>query len=175
MNGERWLSVVGFESEYEISNLGRLKSLHRRVDLGNGGWRVFPERLMKLTPSGNGYLNIALRKSGDITYTTIHAIVLRAFVGDPQPGQEGRHLDGDRINCRLDNLEWGTRLENMRDQYRHGTRIAGEHHPRAVLTSELTRWVKQSTQRGVEIAHALEVSPQTISRARSGDLYAPAA
>ena len=49
-----------------------------------------------------------------------HRLVMFAFVGPCPPGQEVRHLDGDKLNPSLDNLVYGTRSENMRDMVRHG-------------------------------------------------------
>lgn len=63
---------------------------------------------------------MSLSRSGTTKHLKLHRLVLKAFAGDPQPGQEARHRDDDPYNNRLDNLVWGTRSENMRDQVRNG-------------------------------------------------------
>jgi hypothetical protein len=63
-----------------------------------------------------------------------HQLVLRAFVGEPGPGQEGCHADGDPGNNHLDNLRWDNRASNISDAQRHGTFIRGERCAIAKLT-----------------------------------------
>jgi hypothetical protein len=104
---EQWRPVPGFEGKYEVSDLGRVKSL-----------RWTPPRILRPGPSNYGHLSVAL---GQRNTRMIHQLVLLAFVGPRPPGQEARHLDGDPANNRLDNLCWGTRGDNIRDAVRHGT------------------------------------------------------
>jgi len=104
---EQWRPVPAFEGKYEVSDLGRVKSL-----------RWTPPRILRPGPSNYGHMSVVL---GRRNTRMVHELVLIAFVGPRPPGQETRHLDGDPANNRLDNLCWGTRSENNRDAVRHGT------------------------------------------------------
>lgn len=67
-----------------------------------------------------GYLTVGLRRDGRTHRFHVHRLVLMAFVG-PGDGLDGCHNNGDRMDNRLENLRWGTRADNIRDQVRHGT------------------------------------------------------
>lgn len=105
--GEQWASVPG-HSDYEVSSEGRVWSRPRpRV---RGG-------LLSPYTGSHGYL---MTKLNDRNWA-IHKLVALAFLGPCPPGMEVRHLDGDRQNARLTNLAYGTKSENRRDRFQHGT------------------------------------------------------
>ena len=169
---ERWLPVVGHEGLYEVSDFGRVRSCARRL----GAWfgaRTKTELIRVLRRrKGNGYVEINLQaRPRPIRWALVHRLVLEAFVGPCQDGREARHMDGNRQNNRVGNLSWSTHLENMSDQYRHGTRIAGDKHPGTKLTEEFARWVAESSQSGVDAAHALGVTTNIVSRIKCGHTY----
>jgi HNH endonuclease len=87
-------------------------------------WRKTSCRWKQLRPyrSKTGYLSVTLWTNRVPTRKFVHRLVLEAFVGPCPTGLECRHLDGDPSNNRLDNLRWGTRLENVADTIRHGRR-----------------------------------------------------
>ncbi|WP_430459238.1 NUMOD4 motif-containing HNH endonuclease [Rhodococcus qingshengii] len=111
---EEWRAVVGREGEYEVSSLGRVRSLDRIVS--NGSYRRGRVLRPRVLPSG--YLRVALGAKDD---SYIHRIVAAAFIGPAPDGFDVRHLDGSRAHNVPGNLCYGTRLENMADQRRHGT------------------------------------------------------
>jgi hypothetical protein len=97
----------------------------------------------RLTPSIQcGYPRVKI----DRLDFKVHQLVLQTFVGPCPPGMECRHLDGDKMNCHLSNLTWGTRQENMADRTRlgeHGNKSRpGETHGRAKLTDEDVRLIR---------------------------------
>lgn len=105
---ELWKPIEGYE-DYEISSLGRVKSLARLTTTGN---RSVPERIR--TPNiMKGYHCIALRKDKKIKVFRIHRLVMEHF-GEKQPSEDYQvnHIDGDKSNNRIDNLEWVTPREN---------------------------------------------------------------
>lgn len=107
---EEWRPVPGYEG-YEVSSLGRLISHQQRKP-----------RLMKLRAASNRYLSVDLRRQGQRTTCTVHRLVAEAFHGpSPEGKPEVRHLDGDHLNNSRDNLQWGSRSENIRDAVSHGT------------------------------------------------------
>jgi len=94
----------------------------------SGDWR----RVEPLPPHGPaGYLRVSLRGKP----VELHSLVLRTFRGPKPEGQQGRHLDGNALNCAVENLAWGTPLENAADRAIHGRDQIGETHWKAALTA----------------------------------------
>lgn len=110
---EQWKQVVG-HPDYEVSNLGNVKSVRRN-------------RLLKPFPYSNyGHVHVSLCKNGKQKRGSVHRLVLLAFIGECPMGMECRHLDGNASNNKLSNLCWGTKKENVGDSIRHGRFIRGE-------------------------------------------------
>jgi hypothetical protein len=122
--GETWRPVVGYEGRYEVSDLGRVRSLDRTV------WRDGPYRRHQVTYRGRvravhqqekGYVGLCLWKDGQTHSCRVHQLVLEAFVGPCPEGMEALHGNGVRHDNRRINLRWGTPAENAADRVRHGT------------------------------------------------------
>jgi hypothetical protein len=120
---ERWLPVVGFEGLYEVSDLGRVRSLPHPRRVRGGGTAMHCGRLLKPYPqTKEGHLIVVLSSCNVQERHYVHRLALEAFVGPCPPGLECRHFpDRDPANNRLDNLSWGTKTENAQDQQVHGT------------------------------------------------------
>lgn len=103
---EIWKDVRDFEGIYQVSNLGRIKSLNYR----NTGK---PGIITPMHRNCDKYLRIALSKKGKKEYRYLHRIVAEAFIPNPYNFPEVNHLDTNPRNCRLDNLEWCTRQQNL--------------------------------------------------------------
>jgi len=101
-------------------------------------------RKLKTPKSSRGYLQVSLKNaSGSVSRgLRVHQLILTAFIGPMPDGQEACHNDGDRINCRLSNLRWGTKHENMKDKNIHGTDNRGSSHPMARLTETDVRVIR---------------------------------
>lgn len=127
---EIWKDAVGC-FDYQVSNLGRVKSKARLVRCQDH-MRPVAERILKNTKAKNGYAVVNLGK-GNTKY--VHQLVLEAFVGPCPEGKVARHFpDRNRMNCRADNLQWGTEEENQADRNSHGTSNRGEQNGQAILT-----------------------------------------
>lgn len=115
---ERWLPVVGYEGKYEVSDLGRVRSLDRLDSRGHRRRGM----LMSQSPIDDaGHLAVNLCSDGISSTKKVYRLVLVAFIGTPPPGMEGCHRDGDPSDNRLANLYWGTHSDNMLDRVAHGT------------------------------------------------------
>ena len=128
--GEEWRDVVGQEGRYQVSNLGRVKSLARVNQCWNGvSWCQIPvrERILKPTPiKKSKHLMVSIRADGRQRGFYVHRLVLEAFVGPCPPGLEARHFpDRSPSNNRLDNLSWATHEVNMGDRDAQGTSLKG--------------------------------------------------
>jgi hypothetical protein len=131
---QQWRPVVGYEGLYEVSNDGQVRSLDRWSPGGVVAVRKYPGRMMRLQTI-NGYQMVSLRRQAEAArLLRVHRLMLEAFVGAPPfDGAETRHLNGNRSDNRLANLQWGTTQENARDRTRHGTNMPGEENPKAKL------------------------------------------
>lgn len=115
---EIWKSVLGFEGLYEVSNIGRVRSLDRKIGDGGRGSRLKRGMILSLHQGQNGYLYASL---GTSIKKLVHRIVLEAFVGPCPTGMECCHNDNNRTNNRLENLRWDTRYGNCQDIKAAGT------------------------------------------------------
>ncbi len=132
---EEWRPITDWP--YEVSNLGFVRRTKTR--------RI----LMRC--NSLGYFLVCLCKPGHQRTFFIHALVCRAFHGEPpSPQHETAHNDGIRTNCRYDNLRWATPSENQRDRFRHGTILIGSAVPNSVLNEKIVRGVRE---RHAELKH----------------------
>jgi hypothetical protein len=115
---ERWLPVPDWEDLYEVSDLGRVRSLPR---ITGGQWRNRPGQVLKPYDRAKGYKEVSLMRGGRACKRKVHLLVLAAFVGPRPTGLQTRHLDGNPANNKLGNLIYGTPSENNHDRVRHGT------------------------------------------------------
>lgn len=119
MNLERWLPVKGYEGRYEVSSLGRIKSLSREVR-GSRLIRIAPECIMKLhyvfshRATTNPYLVVWLRDGKRHIKFFVHRLVAQAFIENPQCLPVANHKNGNKMDARVENLEWVTQSENIR-------------------------------------------------------------
>lgn len=119
---ERWLPVVGYEGYYEVSDLGRARSLDRTITNSLGQIRPLRGHMMSQPLDSKGYRFVVLQRAPLQRMHRIHTLVLSTFRPEShRSGTEGCHRNGDRLDNRLDNLYWGTRSDNMLDTVAHGT------------------------------------------------------
>lgn len=115
---EEWKDIKGFEGYYQVSNLGRVKSLARKVK-DYRGTKQNSERMLrpKSKRIKNSYLIVCLSKDGVTTTHQVHRLVALAFLGDGY-GKEVNHKNGIKSDNRAENLEWATRKENLTHAHR---------------------------------------------------------
>lgn len=119
---EQWLPVLGWESYYEVSDQGRVRSLDRLACLGRGG-RIGVRRGRLLAPATDkrsGYRVVSLWASPVRRSARVHTLVLEAFVGPRPAGLEALHGNGNPSDNRLANLSWNTSTANAADVRAHG-------------------------------------------------------
>lgn len=117
---EVWKEVKGFEGFYEVSNLGRVRSVKRTVLYKDGRIFKYESVLLKEIKDPNGYLRVGFNKNGKKSIHRIHRLVAENFISNNSSDKEVNHIDGMKENNRLDNLEWVTSSENTRKGYELG-------------------------------------------------------
>lgn len=118
-SNEIWKKVIGYEGIYEISSLGRVKSLERFVDVKNGKRKVHPRFLTSLI-NNRGYLQVKLSKNNVLKTKQPHVLIAEAFIPNPDNKKEVNHINGIKTDNRLENLEWNTHSENVKHAYDTG-------------------------------------------------------
>ena len=111
---EEFRDISGYESLYQVSNFGRIKSLERMVGHNYGGLKKHTERFLKSTSSYHGYLYINITNGISSKRFYIHRLVASTFLTNPENKSQVNHIDGNRSNNKITNLEWVTHLENQR-------------------------------------------------------------
>ncbi|MEI8205055.1 MAG: HNH endonuclease [Bacteroidota bacterium] len=111
IENEIWIKAFDF-GNYEVSNLGRVKSLydnrHKRRD-----------KILKLQPTNCGYLRAVLRKNNKTFYVLVHRLVMNSF-NPINEFMQVNHINGVKTNNTLENLEWNTQIENQINAYKTG-------------------------------------------------------
>lgn len=136
MERERWKPVVGFESKYEVSDAGAVRST----------------KVVRLRPGFRcGYPYVGLWDGKTYHKVPVHTLVLMAFIGKRPKGKQAAHFDGTRTNNRLVNLRWATAEENSADKNRHGTSMLGERNHRAILTRREVSEIRKLRRSGLKL------------------------
>ena len=118
---EIWKDITGYEGYYQISNIGRVKSLARPVYNKDGCvQRYKPETIKKNKVTPDGYYHITLSVNCINKTFRIHRLVAQEFIPNPDNLPEVNHKDFDRKNNCVDNLEWCTHEDNVNSSVKEG-------------------------------------------------------
>lgn len=117
---EVWKDIAGYEGYYKISNKGRVKSLKRKVKNHSGFYKTLKTRTLKLYKRKGKYTIVYLRRKGKCKKKVAHRLVAIAFIPNPLNKPQVNHLDGDKSNSSVENLEWVTPSENAQHAFKLG-------------------------------------------------------
>ena len=157
---ESWKAVVFFEGSYEVSNFGRIKSIERtRVNAGK--IQKVAERI--LVNAQANYPSVSLWKEGILKVKKVHRIVAEAWIPNPEHKPEVNHIDANRLNNCVDNLEWVTRKENVKHAVNSNLMPSGENHPNSKLSNVDIESIRLSTEPQKQLAEKYGCSQGLIS------------
>lgn len=161
---EMWRPVKGFESIYEISSLGRVRSLDRLVNKWNGQ-RTVVGKIKTPTKNKHGYLYVDLYKNGVKTRFTIHRLVAAAFIPPVAGKPLVNHIDGNKQNNILSNLEWVTNQENQQFAVSTGqSKNIGDNSSRATPVIQYKNGIEVKRWKCIKTAsRALNIQQANIS------------
>lgn len=143
---ECWKDVPGYEGRYQISYQGKIKSIQREVRCRNqicSFYRVYPEKLLSFNDIG-GYKQVRLYKEGKSQDYLVHRLVAMTFISNPNQYEEVNHIDGDKSNNCVDNLEWCSRHQNIHHAIATGLLDPGKSNRGRKFTSEHCKRISKS-------------------------------
>lgn len=150
---EIWKDVVGYEGLYQVSNLGRVKSVARIIykDCTNhptiksdfSKWHR-KEVIMVQWKNHNGYYTVSLTKDHKKKTRPVHQLVAKAFIPNPLGKEMINHIDCNTLNNNVNNLEWATNSENQLHAIAHGLKTdIGVNHNLSKLKEEDVRFIRE--------------------------------
>lgn len=159
---EIWREIKEFP-DYQVSNLGRVKSLKYSA----------PHILSPSLSKSNGYYQVILRRDAQSTTMKIHWLVAEAFLGERKPEMTINHINGNKLDNRVENLEYLSMTDNMHHASEHGLLTIGSNHPQAKLSENDVIEIKRALQnyrRGMilDLARTYNVNKEAIRLIKIG-------
>ena len=137
---EIWRDIPGYEKFYQVSDLGKVRSVNRIVKYKDGRIYKYPSKILKTHTDPKGYPQVGFNVNGKKTNHRIHRLVAESFLGKPDEIlMSVNHIDGIKTNNHLDNLEWVTYSENTKKGYETGL------FDKAITTAK-QRWIGNKMQ-----------------------------
>ena len=149
MTDEIWKPISGYEGVYEVSNLGRVRSCDRIVVCNDGRKYKRKGKVLRQSYDANKYYKVALCKNGKQKNFSVHRLVAQAFIPNPENKLTVNHKNGDKLDNRVENLEWATREENMQHAYDNGLKksIKGSSNSNSKLSDDDVRYIRKHYKR----------------------------
>jgi len=168
---EIWKNIEGYEGLYQISNLGRVKSLERYLGHNHGGLKLKKELILKNWLSSTGYYIISLSKNNFSKKFFIHRLLCENFIKNPERKREVNHRNGIKTDNTLKNLEWVTSSENTIHSYKTGLQISikGEKCKLSKLTKEQVLEIRNNYEKlsASKVAKIYNMSKSAIIQIRN--------
>ena len=120
LHNEEWRDVVGWEGLYQVSNLGRVKSLSRSIVYKDGREYKYPSKIIKNQKVSTGYRSVMFYGVNGKKQYYVHRLVAETFIPNPKNLGDVNHKDCCKTNNILINLEWCSRSDNIKHAYKNG-------------------------------------------------------
>jgi len=155
---ENWKDIEGYDGVYQVSNLGKVRSVR--------GDKV---RMIRGTLDRGGYRFVFIKHKGLSKNHKVHRLVASAFIPNNLNKPQVNHIDSDRSNNDINNLEWCTAKENMRHASRKGNEVWRQGFRRVLKKNDVIKIIMllKLGVAGEELARMFKTTPQNISMIRS--------
>lgn len=175
---EIWKDIPGYEGYYQISNTGNIKSLDRFIVKKNGAKVFLQGKYVSVSVHKHGHHVVRLWKENNTKLYNLYRLLALVYISNPENKKEVNHIDGNRMNFDLKNLEWVTASENMKHAYVNGLSKCnfekGFKHKRSKLNNEKLDEIFERRKSGKklnEIANEFGLNFQYVSRLLKGLTY----
>lgn len=182
-----WRDIPGFEKRYQASSLGRIRSLNRFTIQKRRSKIIsvkYPGKILKIDKKINngGYYIVTLLTNGERLYRSVHRLVCLTFRGNPpEYGMQVNHINGNKLDNKISNLEWVSPSKNIQHALSIGCfdkhiknmskKNRGELNPRSKLTKNKVINIREALNSGMNskaLALMYDVTPHTISNIKRG-------
>ncbi len=160
---EEWRDIKGYEGSYQISNLGRIKTFKVRANF-------YPDGVISKGYMAGEYMVASITKNKKRRGLCIHKLIAHAFIPNPLNRNEVNHIDGNKLNNAIENLEWCTHSENVIHAFKTGLMVGhirrGEKSNNHKLSSIDVSIIKSAREEGFtqkQIATYFKISQANVS------------
>ena len=175
---EVFTDIRDYEGYYQVSNYGNVRSLDRVIKEKTGKTQTLKGRILKQRINPGGYHYIELGKNGTKATFAVHQLVAQAFIPNPDSKPTVNHIDGNKLNNSVANLEWSTYSENLKHAYKTGLRrtvkfseVGSKNYKRKLKPEqviEIKRLLAAGSLTHKEIATKFSVARSTVTEIKSG-------
>jgi len=147
---EIWKDVVDYEGIYEVSNFGNIRSVDRVITYKNGYKVSYEGKTKAQVKDKYGYNYVSLYKNQNNKQGMVHRLVAQAFIPNIENKPQINHIDGNKGNNNVVNLEWATAQDNMTHASVNGLLedVSGEKHYKSKLTEENVQEIRERSGNG---------------------------
>ena len=171
---EEWKDIDGFDGFYQVSNTGKIRSKGASNGMKDGRWH-----LRSLSLNHDGYFKVRLAKGGKDITQRVHTLVAQAFIPNPNNYETVNHIDGNKTNNNVENLEWADRHQQLYHAYKMNLKkpMQGKLNANAKLSDDDVRYIREhykrrSTEFGtVALGRMFGVSNRVIGLVVAGKSY----
>ena len=176
---EVWKDIEGTSGRYQVSNHGRIKSVARvieqkRHDIDSSFRRSWPEKILKQSTDSYGYKVVSINVPGKNRTNKVHRLVAQAFLSNDNKLDQINHIDGDKANNSLNNLEWCTAKQNSIHRSKVLGFGSGSSNGRAKLTDDDVMKIDEMLCAGFtvnDVAKSFNIGYNTALRVKLGDSW----
>lgn len=161
---EDWRPIKGYEGLYEVSSMGNVRSLDAHICNGKST-RLRKGRIIQFGIQNSGYYQAPIWKDNKGYSALVHRLVAEAFIPNPDNKEFVNHIDGNKMNNVVTNLEWVTRLENHQHANKLGLLCKGENHYACKLLWADVLRIRELAQLGVrvkDLARVFDANPSVV-------------
>lgn len=145
---EIWKDINGYEEIYRVSNLGRIKSLQRTFIKRDNTKCTVREAVLKCSKDANGYVFVRLSRNFKKQIFKVHRLVALHFIVQAEGKDQVNHIDGDKLNNAVVNLEWCNNKENRIHAVNSGLVKLGEKSKNSKLTNKQVQEIRNTFVKG---------------------------
>lgn len=162
------INIEELKEVYEVSNTGKVRSVERVVSFGKN-IRTSPSKILRINDNGHGYKYVTMSNGSLRVREYVHRLVAKTFLPDNFHGLEVNHIDGDKSNNNVNNLEWVTRDENKEHAYLKGLSNGNSTDVSYIQANMIIDLVKTGRYTNGDICEAFKISKTALTKLKKSD------